>query len=44
MKEATLIKGDFQYMTVPQYNKLIIQLAKAKRKQEKEKFSKKPIF
>ena len=39
MKKATLIKGEFQYMTVPQYNKLIIQLAKAKRKKEKEKFS-----
>ena len=36
MKKATLIKGEFQYMTVPLYNKLIIQLAKAKRKKEWE--------
>ena len=44
MNKTTLIKGEFQYMTIPQYNKLIIQLAKAKRKKEKEKISKKPIF
>ena len=36
--KKALIKGHFQYMTVPQYNKLIIQLAKEKR--EKEKLSK----
>tara|TARA_R100001082_G_C4215770_1_gene97023 strand:+ start:173 stop:307 length:135 start_codon:yes stop_codon:yes gene_type:complete len=44
MKKTTLIKGEFQYMTVPQYKKLVIQLAIAKREKEKEKISKKPIF
>ena len=44
MRKTTLIKGEFQYMTVPQYKKLVIELAKEKRKKEKEKFSKKPIF
>ena len=39
--KKALIKGDFQYMTIPQYNKLIIQLAKEKRKKE---LSKKPIL
>ena len=35
MRKTTLIKGDFQYMTVPQYKKLVIELAKEKRKKEK---------